>query len=159
VVDFGFQGEYLMLRDRNLIPLSHQHQHALALCVQIDRAVQAVAADLDGLQAQARTMFNLEIRWHFAAEEKVLFPEAAAFPELQPLVKELLSQHATLREYFARAEHRELNSDTLREFAQLLSAHIRKEERQLFEACQKLFSPEKLAAVGNALDGVLHRSL
>jgi len=159
VVDFGFQGEYLMLRDRNLIPLSHQHQHALALCVQIDRAVQAGASDLDALQAQARTMFNLEIRWHFAAEEEVLFPEAAAFPELQPLVKELLSQHATLREYFARAEHRELNSDSLREFAQFLSAHIRKEERQLFEACQKLFSPEKLAAVGNALDDALHRSL
>ena len=29
-----------MLRDRNLIPLSHQHQHALALCVRLDRALQ-----------------------------------------------------------------------------------------------------------------------
>ncbi len=146
-----------MLRDRNLIPLSHQHQHALALCVQIDRSLQAGAADLDALQAQIRTMFNLEIRWHFAAEEEALFPQAAAFAELQPLVEELLRQHATLRQYFARAERRELDAASLRELAQLLSAHIRKEERELFEACQRLFPAEKLKEVGAALDAVLHR--
>ena len=144
-----------MLRDRNLIPLSHQHQHALALCVQIDRSA---APDLDALQAQVRTMFNLEIRWHFAAEEEALFPEAAAFPELKPLVEELLAEHAGLRQYFARAERRELDAAALRAFAQLLSAHIRKEERRLFEACQRLFSPQKLTQVGAALHRALHRT-
>ncbi len=144
-----------MLRDRNLIPLSHQHQHALALCVQIDRSS---APDLDALQAQVRTMFNLEIRWHFAAEEEALFPEAAACGELQPLVRKLLAEHAALRQYFARAEQRQLDEDGLRAFARLLSAHIRKEERQLFEACQRLFSAEKLAQVGAALDAALHRT-
>ncbi|HKU23059.1 MAG TPA: hemerythrin domain-containing protein [Terriglobales bacterium] len=147
-----------MLRDRNLIPLSHQHQHALALCVQIERSLQAGAAGLDALQAQVGTMFNLEIRWHFAAEEETLFPQAAAFPELQPLVEQLLAEHATLRQYFARAQARELNSTSLREFAQTLSAHIRKEERELFEACQRLFPPEKLSAVGAALDAALRRT-
>ena len=146
-----------MLRDPNLIPLSHQHQHALALCVQLDRSLQAGTADLEALQAQIRTMFNLEIRWHFAAEEEALFPPAAAFAELQPLVEELLRQHASLREYFTRAERRELDAATLREFAQLLSAHIRKEERELFEACQRLFPAEKLKEVGAALDAALHR--
>ncbi len=147
-----------MLRDPNLIPLSHQHQHALALCVQIDRSLSSGDADLDALQAQIRTMFNLEIRWHFAAEEEALFPQAAAFAELQPLVEELLGQHASLREYFTRAERRELDAATLREFAQLLSAHIRKEERELFEACQRLFSAEKLKEVGTALEAALHRA-
>ncbi|MGE5726644.1 MAG: hemerythrin domain-containing protein [Acidobacteriota bacterium] len=147
-----------MLRDRNLIPLSHQHQHALALCVQIDRSLQAGTADLQALQAQIGTMFNLEIRWHFAAEEEALFPEAAAFAELKPLVEQLLAEHATLRQYFARAQARELDPAGLREFAQTLSAHIRKEERELFEACQRLLSPEKLNAVGAALDAALHRT-
>jgi hemerythrin-like domain-containing protein len=147
-----------MLRDRNLIPLSHQHQHALALCVQIDRSVQAATADLEALQAQIRTMFNLEIRWHFAAEEEVLFAEAATFADLKPLVDQLLREHITLRDYFARAERREMDGATLREFARLLSAHIRREERELFEACQRLFSAEKLAAVGAALDAALHRN-
>lgn len=146
-----------MLRDRNLIPLSHQHQHALALCVQIDRSLQAGTADLDALQAQIRTMFNLEIRWHFAAEEEVLFPEATAFTQLKPLVEQLLAEHARLREYFARAEGRELDAAGLRNFGQLLSAHIRKEERELFEGCQRLFSSAKLTQVGGALDAALHR--
>jgi hemerythrin-like domain-containing protein len=144
-----------MLRDRNLIPLSHQHQHALALCVQIDRSLQAGTADLEALQAQIRTMFNLEVRHHFAAEEQALFPEAAAFAELKPLVEQLLHEHARLRQYFARAERRELDAAALREFAQFLSAHIRKEERELFEACQRLFSSEKLAQVGAALEAAL----
>jgi hemerythrin-like domain-containing protein len=103
-------------------------------------------------------MFNLEIRWHFAAEEEALFPEAAKFAELKPLVEQLLGEHVSLRDYFARAERGELDAATLREFAQLLSAHIRREERELFEACQRLFSAEKLAAVGAALDAVLHRT-
>ena len=147
-----------MLRDRNLIPLSHQHQHALALCVQIDRSLQAGTADLEALQAQIRTMFNLEIRWHFAAEEEALFPEAAAFSELKPLVDLLLREHVNLRDCFARAERRELDAATLREFAHFLAAHIRKEERELFEACQRLFSAEKIASVGAALDAALHRT-
>ena len=147
-----------MLRDRNLIPLSHQHQHALALCVQIDRSLQAGTADVEALQAQIRTMFNLEIRGHFAAEEEALFPEAAAFAELKPLVDRLLGEHASLREYFARAERRELDAATLRDFAQLLSTHIRREERELFEGCQQLFTAEKLAAVGAALNVALHRT-
>ena len=147
-----------MLRDRNLIPLSHQHQHALALCVQIDRSLRAGTRDLEALQAQIRTMFNLEIRWHFAAEEEALFPEAAAFAELKPLVDQLLGEHVSLRDYCARAERRELDAVTLREFAQLLSAHIRREERELFEACQRLFPAEKLAAVGAALETALHRT-
>jgi hemerythrin-like domain-containing protein len=147
-----------MLRDRNLIPLSHQHQHALALCVQIDRSLQAGTAGLEALQAQIHTMFNLEIRWHFAAEEEALFPEAAAFAGLKPLVDQLLRDHATLRDYFARAENRELDPATLRDFAQRLSAHIRREERELFEGCQRLFPSEKLAAVGAALNAALHRT-
>ncbi|MGE5206687.1 MAG: hemerythrin domain-containing protein [Chlamydiota bacterium] len=144
-----------MLRDPNLIPLSHQHQHALALCVQIDRSLQAGTADPEALQAQIRTMFSLEIRHHFAAEEQALFPEAGAFAELESLVDQLLAEHASLREYFTRAEQRQLDAAGLRSFAQLFSAHIRKEERELFEACQRLFSPAKLAQVGAALEAAI----
>ena len=37
-----------MLRDKSLIPLSHQHQRALALCVRIDRA-QPIPTPISGL--------------------------------------------------------------------------------------------------------------
>jgi hemerythrin-like domain-containing protein len=36
-------------------------------------------------------------------------------------------------------------------FVELLSGHIRKEERQLFEAIQKRMRPEELKSLGNDL--------
>ena len=89
-----------MLRDKSLIPLSHQHQRALALCVRIDRAQPIPVADLQSWQAEIEQHFEQEIKVHFSAEEQVLFPAARQFPELVPLVEELIADHAALRESF-----------------------------------------------------------
>jgi hemerythrin-like domain-containing protein len=140
-----------MLRDKNLIPLSHQHQHCLALCVRLDRALQAGEVDLEAWQAEIQQMFEQEIAFHFAAEEKNLFPAAARFPELQPLVQELLTGHALLRNFFSRAADRTLHTAGLQALVEKLASHIRKEERELFERMQKLMPPAELEAVGAAL--------
>jgi len=50
-----------MLRDKALIPLSHQHQHCLALCVRLDRALQAGEVDLEAWQAEIQQIFEQEI--------------------------------------------------------------------------------------------------
>ncbi len=147
-----------MLRDPNLIPLSRQHQHALALCVRLDRAIKAAEPDLEAWQAEIQQQFESEIEIHFAAEEKELFPVAANFPELQPLVSELLSEHAILRDLFSRASTRNLDWQGLVTFGDRLAQHIRKEERQLFEGMQKVMTPHELAALGTALDEALKNS-
>ena len=72
-----------------------------------------------------------------------------------PLVEELIADHAALREFFSQAEARSMSAETLPAFAQHLSAHIRKEERQLFERLQQLMSPEELAALGAQLEAAL----
>ena len=79
-----------MLRDKSLIPLSHQHQRALALCVRIERAQPIPEKDLEAWRAEIETLFEHEIKIHFAAEEDVVFPEARNFARLVPLVDELL---------------------------------------------------------------------
>ncbi len=135
-----------MLRDKNLIPLSHQHQHCLALCVRLDRALQAGGVDLEAWQAEIQQIFEQEITFHFAAEEKELFPVAARFPELQPLVQELLTGHILLR-----AAARKLHVAGLQALVDKLASHIRKEERELFEGMQRLMKPEELSIVGVAL--------
>jgi iron-sulfur cluster repair protein YtfE (RIC family) len=140
-----------MLRDKNLIPLSHQHQRALALCVRIDRASPVSMADLEAWQAEIAQSFQNEIGIHFAAEEQVLFPAAVAFSELGRLVKELIAEHATLRADFACAEQRAMSPQHLLGFAQRLSAHIRKEERLLFERMQELMNAGELAELGARL--------
>jgi iron-sulfur cluster repair protein YtfE (RIC family) len=144
-----------MLRDKNLIPLSHQHQRALALCVRIDRASPVSQADLSAWQAEVMQAFQSEIRIHFAAEEEVLFPAASAFEELTPIVEELLAEHQVLREYFVQAEARQLSATSLSDFAQRMSAHIRKEERLLFESVQRLIGPKELALLGKKLETAL----
>jgi hemerythrin-like domain-containing protein len=144
-----------MLRDPSLIPLSRQHQHALALCVRIQRALRAGPMDLGAWQPEVHRQYQNEIQFHFAAEEKVLFSAARGFQELAELVEELSGEHQRLREYFVHAERGTMNQGELESFAKLLSGHIRKEERQLFEAMQKRMRPEELKTLGLELESAL----
>jgi hemerythrin-like domain-containing protein len=140
-----------MLRDPNLIPLSRQHQHALALCVRLDRALEAGEIDTQAWQSEIQQQFESEIEVHFAAEEKELFPAAEKFPQLQHLVSELLVDHAELRNCFSRAASRSLDRQSLASFGEMLVQHIRKEERQLFEGMQRVMSSQEFATLGSAL--------
>ena len=141
-----------MLRDKSLIPLSRQHQHALALCVRINRAPLTTSREVLQWQAEVQQHFALEIQYHFAAEEKEVFPLARRTAALVPLVEELLAEHARLRGYFEQARARTLDGPALRQFAEMLSVHIRKEERGLFEEMQKYVSPKELERMGGNLE-------
>lgn len=158
----GFQDElpdvrhnYSMLRDPSLIPLSHQHQHALALCVRIERAEVRGEDDLRAWRQEIDQIFAQEIRYHFAAEEAVLFPRARQFDALITLVEELMAEHSVLRKDFGEAGAGTLDRDQLRDFGRRLSTHIRKEERQLFEELQRLLSVDELKEVGGQIEEAL----
>jgi len=140
-----------MLRDKNLVPLSRQHQHALALCVRLDRALRAKEIELNAWQAEIAEIFQQEIAIHFEAEEKHLFPAAMKYPQLCEVTQELIGEHARLRWLFAEAKDGKLDRKGLEIFARLLAEHIRKEERQLFEGMQKVMSTGDLAEAGLAL--------
>lgn len=138
-----------MLRDPNLVPYSHQHQHALALCVRIERSIHSGDMALFACQEQIQRAFENEIDLHFEAEERFLFPAAQTYPALRLLVSELLAEHVTLRSYYFAATSRNMNKSDLLDFAATLSDHVRKEERQLYEECQKAMSEGELSAIGN----------
>jgi hemerythrin-like domain-containing protein len=144
-----------MLRNKNLIPLSHQHQRALALCVRIERASPIIDADVNTWQSEIALHWQSEIAIHFAAEEQVVFPAACIFSELVPLVEELLADHAALRLTFAQATSSRMSGASLTAFAHSLSMHIRKEERQLFEQLQKLLNQEEFSRLGRKLEEAL----
>ena len=145
----------IVLRDKNLIPLSHQHQHALALCVRLDRALQVNDVELEAWQSEMQAIFEQEIGIHFAAEEKIIFPAARGIPELQSLIDELQAEHGILRDFFARATARTLHHADLAPFVEKLAHHIRKEERQLFEGMQKTMPAPELSTLGAALNEAL----
>ena len=144
-----------MLRDKSLVPLSRQHQHALALCVRIDRASPIAASDLAAWQAEITQLCQTEIEIHFVAEEKVVFPEAARFPQFSALLDDLVEDHAALRAMFADAAAQKMSDASLMAVAERLSAHIRKEERQLFEGLQEVLNQDELARMGQRLDEAL----
>jgi hemerythrin-like domain-containing protein len=161
-----------MLRDKNLVPLSQQHQHALALCVRIERALRNADKNripLAELQGQVEAHFSSEMRFHFQAEEQILFPAALRYGELQLLVEGLLSEHETIRSLAAQiaqfrfaepagpGAHRV--GKELLSFASALSSHVRKEERQLFEGCQKLMNPAELQHIGADLEEFFRATL
>jgi hemerythrin-like domain-containing protein len=134
-----------MLRDPALIPLSHQHQHALALCLLTEKAF---VADPNNLHAadQARQIveqFDGEMRAHFEVEEQMLFPMLRPFPNLSNLVAELIAEHQRIT---AMVDELRLASsrDMMLAFAGLLRRHVRKEESELFEQAQRLLSREQL---------------
>jgi len=141
-----------MLRDPSLVPLSHQHQHALALCVRIGKAFAEVhdTPDVHKWEQEIVRLFDEEIAHHFRAEEKFLFPPAAQHEELQQLVDGLMIEHTLIRRNVERARARQFTVTDLQVFTATLSEHIRKEERQLFEAMQLLLTRDELEAIGTA---------
>jgi hemerythrin-like domain-containing protein len=136
-----------MLRDSSLIPLSHQHQHGLALCVLMRRSL---ASDPGGVTVWARRVvdrYELELANHFEIEEQVLFP---ACPPM-PLIDELIAEHRALEALVAQL--RTVPSrDLLDQFCTLLMAHIRREESEFFEHIQRVLSREALDGLGTEID-------
>jgi hemerythrin-like domain-containing protein len=136
----------MMLRDPSLIPLSHEHQHALALCVLIDRST----GDADTQARMIVDQYDAEMKSHFEAEERVLFPAAAALPETRDLSEELVSEHRRLQAMVDALRGR-ADAATIAEFTATLRQHVRKEEGVLFEELQRLLPREQLDDIGKLL--------
>jgi hemerythrin-like domain-containing protein len=143
-----------MLRDAGLIPLSHDHHHALALCVMVERALSADPTG-DTAAEQARRLvdqFDGEIRDHFEFEEQVLFPALEPFPALGPLVARLMLEHRTMRGYVDTLRARP-DRGLVEEFVAALRRHVRTEERELFEEVQRVLTREQLDEIGGKRRG------
>jgi hemerythrin-like domain-containing protein len=143
-------------RHNSLIPLSHDHHHALVLCLRIHRGLGSQRDDADWLKTMAEKalqFYETSLTPHFKAEEEVLFPAMQKFPEVTELIEELLREHRTLENFIARFQH--LNSsefeEPLSQFADLLKAHIRKEENSLFPIYEKLISEESADKIGQQI--------
>lgn len=141
-----------MLRDPSLIPLSHHHQHGLALCVLIHRGLEEdrSPANVSRLASRVRDLVEIELGNHFDLEERLLFPAVRAELGPAPIVEELIADHRKI-ETLAACLAAGPAPETLLEFAALLSAHIRREERELFEDLQRRLPRQVLDAVGQAI--------
>lgn len=138
-----------MLRDPSLIPLSHQHHNGLALCVMTRRSLarDSSPANIARLARRVIDRYELELVNHFEIEEQVLFPLCGAMP----LVETLLAEHRAL-EALIPPLRTGPTADLLEQFCALLSAHIRREESQLFEQIQRTLPRGVLDRAGAEID-------
>lgn len=124
-------------RHESLVPLSREHHHGLMLCLRIHRGVEINARNEPWLRTKAEQsaqFFEGDLVAHFKAEEEILFPAMGNLDGAQQLVDELVIEHRRLEALageLRRGGGKGL-ANTLCAFADLLEAHIRKEERLLF---------------------------
>ena len=138
-----------MLRDPSLIPLSRQHHNSLALCVLSRRSLAADCSPESVAKVARRVIdrYELELVNHFEIEERVLFPLCGPLP----LIGELLREHRAIEALVAQLRAAP-SAALLEQFCELLSGHIRKEERELFEQIQRTLPREVLDRMGAEID-------
>jgi hemerythrin-like domain-containing protein len=135
-------------RHAALIPLSHDHHDALVAARRLRRA--ADGTERAAAAAAFLAFFAADTVGHFRQEEELLFPQVVDRAETQALVVEALLQHQRLHALAAQltADLAAGSTDpvVMRDLGQLLEAHVRLEERQLFPLIEELLG-EKLAGL------------
>ena len=98
--------------------------------------------------------FTHTLRWHFEVEEAHLFPTVLAhLPGEADLVAQLLDEHDAIRTWVRELERDPTTTLTVRlpALGRLLEAHVRREERVLFETMQREMQPADLVTLGTRL--------
>jgi len=147
-------------RHESLIPLSREHHYALMLCLRINRGLRDNARDAKWLRSKARLttlFFESDLVTHFRAEEEILFPAMRGIAQATELIAELGDEHRKLKTLVQQLQAADTNSTeaTLREFAALLEAHIRKEERILFPIYENGIPAPTAEEVGHEIEALI----
>jgi hemerythrin-like domain-containing protein len=137
-------------RDPALASLSHDHQHGLAVALQLRRVTPETAA---AAKAAFAAFWDEEGRRHFRIEEEVLLPMAARHvPPAHDAVVRALVEHVDLRRRAGDTTLAVAGPEDLRILGDCLHAHIRHEERVLFPLIERALPDAELAALAAALE-------
>ena len=129
-----------------LQPLSRDHHHGLLLSWKIRQGQRREVAP-DRMMRYARAFYDEALAGHFEEEERLLFPLLG--PE-HSLVQRAVAEHRRLESLFYAADERDFASVAAAIEGELV-AHIRFEERELFQAIQEKANPAELEAVNKQL--------
>ena len=138
-----------MQRSDELAPLSREHHVALEVALRLKRAT-----DADAAQAQAAFLafFEDEAREHFRAEEELLLPAFVRHAaDDDPDVVRVLDEHGAIRRRAQDLAESAGTAEELRALGELLTGHVRHEERTLFPRIEATLTRDELAALGAAL--------
>ena len=136
------------MRNESLVPLTHDHHHALAACRRLRLAAEKSEAErLQGAQAFVE-FFSTDAIAHFREEEERLFPlvidEPDAEATLSRVMLEHLRLHAAVRSLSTEVGPAAPSPETMRHVAELLKRHIMFEEKVVFPLIELMAGEESL---------------
>ena len=137
-----------MKRTAELAPLSRDHHHALEHALKLRRASED---DVAAVVAAFLAFLVTDGRAHFAQEEQLLAPQVP--DDRADLVRRMQSEHEEILRG-AEALGRRPGVASARELGELLSRHVRFEERELFPLLERRLSAPRLLELGRELTRV-----
>jgi iron-sulfur cluster repair protein YtfE (RIC family) len=123
-----------------LQPLSRQHHFGLLFSWKIRKGFSK-NIETERLKAYANWFYEQEIEPHFRDEEEYLFP---ILEEGNELVERALKEHRRIKRLFHNSDDSE---KSLHQLEEELDAHIRFEERILFNEIQNVATEAQLAKI------------
>jgi len=131
-----------MQRDFHLHGLTSEHHQALVLADRLRQACSQGGVSRELLLSTLR-IFVDDLNPHFEIEEELILP-ALHSAGMKDLVDRTNEEHHQLRSLIAAAETSDDATLHLQAFADLLTAHVRFEERALFNAAQQILTSKEL---------------
>ena len=136
-------------RHETLIPLTHDHHHTLAQA----RRLQDAAASTD--MTERRNISNDFVNFymgravrHFHEEEELFFAPLIDLPNARELVIRAVSDHLRLHDLVRTVKRQltdgEVDAGLLARIADLLTEHVRFEEKELFPLVEQLVPEDQL---------------
>lgn len=137
-----------MKRAPELVPLSHQHHHGLVASKRVLFTLEKsqLAEEIRVLANEVVRFHEIDLEPHFSAEEQWLLPHATS-----SLRERTQHDHGNLRSLIVFPDHVDAIKSQLITWADVLTTHIRFEERELFHALQETLSPQQLHTIGREL--------
>lgn len=127
-------------RHEALKPLSRQHHFGLLFSWKIRKGF-STDISLERMKKYADWFFETEIKPHFKAEEEHIFP---ILDKEDKMVKRALKEHERIEKLFKDTID---PKKSLRLLEEELQAHIRFEERIMFNEIQKVATAEQLKTI------------
>jgi iron-sulfur cluster repair protein YtfE (RIC family) len=156
-----------------LVPLTHDHHHALVAARRLDKAAAGDRAERRAAAEAFLRFFEGDTIAHFREEEELLFPllveAAGGVPEV---LRRVLLEHAEIHGAVLRLRHvagagpeqagtrpgegaaspgeggDATEAAVMQDVARRLEAHVHLEERQLFPEIERAVPAEALGALG-----------
>lgn len=145
-----------MKRHNSIADLSRDHQKGLMLAQLLKKDAphyKGLPADMNGKMKYALQTFQNDLIQHFKDEENILFPAAKGKSiQADKLIDELIEDHKFFYEKFPALHNCANLIDEMDSIGRKLEAHIRNEERILFNLIQELLNEEELEIIRTEIE-------